>query len=780
MRNLCIIILLSVGIAVHGQDIMSEAQAAFDMGHFEQADSILLNNMEQISTDNQVSAYRLLALSSLYQDSPTDAETYIGKLLSVDPYYSAYGETPRFVDILQRLKKGKTVITTASKIEESAEEVPVPVTLITEEMIVASGARTLSELLMLYVPGLSAIGSIEDNVAMRGVSGLTQEHILVMLDGHRLNSYSTNAEAFDFRNSMEKIKQIEVLRGPASSLYGNVALTAVVNIITKRGAELDGCSITAKAGMHNSYGGSVIYGHGNLQSDIMAWASLYTSQGEKRWENGTQRYIGGYNNKPTYDLGANIRWGDFRTSVTAQHTKTVPYYNLIDVGNYFSYDKYRERDGEKPGVSRSNVRIDLDYSHTFGDFSLSASAYAAHEHVQIYNVVGDTLSPLMGMQLLYLLGLNGVMQPHTDGVWQTIKWEDYSFGSSLNAAYTYRLSENMHGSLVGGVQYDYFKLIDASFNMGYDYEVVSLSSNRIFIDGDEQTISAFLQLKHNFSKKLIFNGGLRYDHRRRNDLKKMDILSPRVALIYLPNSSWSIKGTYSHSYVDAPYLYRASTISLLSGGSNLKSERMDAIQVGATANIKPLNLRCELNCFYNSVHDLVFFTSNDINSDKIFDNTGHVDIGGVEGVVQYTAPQTMVHLNATYQYPFKVENFTSTAHDISNVPRFLLNVVATQQLISTHRFGSLWVRANMHCQSRMNCLDNDLMKSSGDSQGFITVNQPAFVVFGAGMEWRSPFRLTASVDTYNLLNKRYVNGGRLQQGSPAQGFSLVGRLKYEF
>ena len=781
MRHFIAYILFFISIAVHGQDIISLAQNEYNLGHFEQADSILLNNMQSIKGADQIIMYRILALSSLNQERPQDAEVYVGKLLAVDPYFTAYGENPRFVDILERLKKGKTVITTASKIEETTEEVPVPVTLITEDMIKASGARTLGELLILYVPGMSEIGSIENNVAMRGVYGLTQEHMLVMLNGHRLNSYSTNAEALDFRQNLDKIKQIEVLRGPASSLYGNVALTAVINIITKTGSEMDGASIIAKAGIHNSYGGTVLFGKGNLRSDVSLWGSVYSARGQVKWEEGTKHFIGGYNNKPSFDFGANIRWDEFKMSVIGQHSKTVPYYNLFDVTKAFSYDKYFPQNGEKPGASRTNVRIDLDYSHDFGNLSLSLSGFAGTERVQIYNSIGDTVPLLYSFALLAYMGLLDIMDPHTQGVWQTVNWEDYSFGGSASLAYKYRFSDNMFGSLLGGVQYDYFMLADAVIKLGFDFRNVSITTNQIFNEGDEQTFSAFLQLKHNFTKKLILNGGLRFDHKRRNDGRLIDTWSPRVALIYLPNDSWSIKAAYAHSFVDAPFLYRASQIKLFRGSENMNPEQMDAVQVGATLNIKPANLKFDVNLFTNNVYDLVFFTGNDASSSSIFENAGKITIGGAEGVIQYNTSQTLLNLNVTYQYPFHVENFSSTNHNISNVPKLLLNFVGSQRLFSKPRTGSFWIRANMHMQSKTDCLDNSIFGAKyKEGENFVIVPQPAFAIFGAGLEWKFPFNLTASVDTYNLFNTQYRIGGKLQQGNPGQGFSFVGKLKYEF
>lgn len=93
----------------------------------------------------------------------------------------------------------------------------------------------------------------EMNLAMRGVYSSGQENILVMQDGQRLNSYITNAVSPDYGISLAKVKQIEVLRGPASSLYGSVALTAVINIVTKDGVDIRNGAVSVGAGDRGSW-----------------------------------------------------------------------------------------------------------------------------------------------------------------------------------------------------------------------------------------------------------------------------------------------------------------------------------------------------------------------------------------------------------------------------------------------------------------------------------------------------------------------------------------------
>jgi hypothetical protein len=161
-------------------------------------------------------------------------------LLNINPYYTSTNDPIRFEEMMNRLKLGRnSTITTASSQSESVMEAPVPVTIITREMIeMLSNNKSIGNILATYVPGLTEVCSYAfSNISMHGVYTNGQEKILIMENGHRLNARSTNNGKLDYAISTEKIDHIEVLRGPASSLYGNVALTAVVNIITKKGSE---------------------------------------------------------------------------------------------------------------------------------------------------------------------------------------------------------------------------------------------------------------------------------------------------------------------------------------------------------------------------------------------------------------------------------------------------------------------------------------------------------------------------------------------------------------
>ncbi len=777
--------------AQSSDDAYHKAENAYEYGHFEVVDSLLKDHVGRLNPDDKIGAYRLLALSALNQDQPQQAEAYVAQLLAIDPFYTAYNDSPRFADILERLKKGKTTITTASQQEETLEEVPVPVTLITEAMIRASGARTLSELLLQFVPGMTRVAGTGDNVAMRGVYGMTQETILVLEDGHRLNSQSTNAMPMDYRINLDKIKQVEVLRGPASSLYGNVALTAVVNIITKSGSDLDGCLVTASAGKNKSFGASFINGHGNLRTDYLAWVSVYNSQGEKVDDGKYTRYIDGFNGMPTFDLGMKIRWQDFALYAVAKHAKPVPYYNIIDAGGY-NYDKYGKQYGEKPGNSSTNLRFDLSYNHKWNDFSLSVSAFACMEREQLYNVVGDAVDPELAKLLLLSSGIKitDSTKVNTAGLWENIDLKDYTFGGSVSGAYKYSLPMfGMGGSVLFGLQYEYFMRSYGNFLLGSNFDKTHTIANNMFHEGDEQTASGFVQIKHNFTKRLILNGGIRSDHRVRYDGSRKNTIAPRLSIIWLANDVFNIKGGFAHSFVDAPYFYRSSLIPVFSG-EGLDPEALDAANLSASFDWKPLHLKCEVTAHFTSVKDLVFYDLNS-STQSTFCNSGKVDMLGIENHIQYSTTKTLINCNLTYQYPIKIQDYIgSKSHTATNVPRFTSNITAAQELFNSRRFGRFWLRGNVHVQSAIDLyilrLEEVVMNALFEAVGMeYSLSEPerqsTKAIAGLGAEWSTPVRgLTASFDTYNLFNTKYKIGGLCREGIPQQGFSFVGKLRFQF
>ncbi|MCS6891363.1 MAG: TonB-dependent receptor [Rhodovarius sp.] len=126
-------------------------------------------------------------------------------------------------------------IVTAARVPVATERVPVATTTITRQDIEERGYVTLADALA-QVPGLALVGQggpgALTSLFMRG---LNSNHVQVLLDGVPINDPTTPTNLFNFGSLLlAGVERIEVLRGPASSLYGSNALAGVVNIVTRR------------------------------------------------------------------------------------------------------------------------------------------------------------------------------------------------------------------------------------------------------------------------------------------------------------------------------------------------------------------------------------------------------------------------------------------------------------------------------------------------------------------------------------------------------------------
>lgn len=124
--------------------------------------------------------------------------------------------------------------------EQVPEAAPAAVEIITAEDIRACGARTLAEALE-RVAGLELQG---DQVAVRGLGpsnrygGVSDaSRVLLILDGVRMNSALADAFSVGLARGVSDILRIEILKGPASALYGTSAYAGVIQVVTQQGRD---------------------------------------------------------------------------------------------------------------------------------------------------------------------------------------------------------------------------------------------------------------------------------------------------------------------------------------------------------------------------------------------------------------------------------------------------------------------------------------------------------------------------------------------------------------
>jgi vitamin B12 transporter len=136
------------------------------------------------------------------------------------------------------------VVVTANRVPQPADTVIADLVVIDAEQIARAGPIGLAELLQRHAGAeLSATGGPgqPSGVFLRGTN---TSHVVVLVDGVRINSATTGTNALEHL-PLAQIDRIEVLRGPASSLYGADAIGGVIQIFTRAP---DGISAGVSAG----------------------------------------------------------------------------------------------------------------------------------------------------------------------------------------------------------------------------------------------------------------------------------------------------------------------------------------------------------------------------------------------------------------------------------------------------------------------------------------------------------------------------------------------------
>src|SRR5437899_1875053 len=151
-----------------------------------------------------------------------------------------------------------TVVVSASKSDTALIDAPATMSVLTAETLKSSSATNYGDLLR-GVPGVNVIqlSARDINVTSRQATSTLSNTQLVLLDGRSVYLDFFGLVLWDFLpNNMSDIKQIEVIRGPASAVWGANALTGVVNVITKSPRETRGTNVTLSAGMFSRDAGS--------------------------------------------------------------------------------------------------------------------------------------------------------------------------------------------------------------------------------------------------------------------------------------------------------------------------------------------------------------------------------------------------------------------------------------------------------------------------------------------------------------------------------------------
>jgi outer membrane receptor protein involved in Fe transport len=239
------------------------------------------------------------------------------------------------------------VVVSATKVEQQLVNAPATVTVIGLRALEVAPSNSYGDLLR-NVPGvnITQISARDVNITPRGSTSTLSTNQLAVLDGRSLYQDFFGFVMWDFMPvNMNELKRIEVIRGPASAIWGANAVSGVINVITKTPREMLGTSVAVGVGTFDTTGGKADDDRGSL------W-----------YLNGT--HAGVISDRASFKLSA----GYYTQDAFARPTGFIPN------GGTTSYPDF-----ENQGTKQPKVDGRLDYSLDNGAYMTFSGGYSGTE-----------------------------------------------------------------------------------------------------------------------------------------------------------------------------------------------------------------------------------------------------------------------------------------------------------------------------------------------------------------------------------------------------------------
>ncbi len=198
---------------------------------------------------------------------------------TVDPSAAGFDLIEAMVELDSQLTG---MVVSSTKRAQRASQTPAVVTVVRADEIQARGYTSLADVLR-SVPGFYDVYDlVTHNMGVRGINGGARASgnvIKLMIDGHPVDFRPDTGNFFgEELIPLEAVERVEIIRGPASALYGANAFLGVVNVITRSGEGVRGVHLTARGTVvrnNPGAGASVMLGAKEGPAEVLLAASLH-------------------------------------------------------------------------------------------------------------------------------------------------------------------------------------------------------------------------------------------------------------------------------------------------------------------------------------------------------------------------------------------------------------------------------------------------------------------------------------------------------------------------
>ncbi len=643
------------------------------------------------------------------------------------------------------------VVVTATRSETNLREIPAKVEVISRQAIEQTVGETLTEQLKKN----SSIGVIEYPGVLAGIgirgfkpefSGITK-HSLVLINGRPAGASNLATILVD------SIERIELLKGPASSLYGGEAMGGVVNIITRKNMDaLTGSAELGFGSFSTNYQKASLGGGAGEYFDFDLTAGRHDQNNDFKMGNGETRAHTRYETQNgTVRLGADMGAG-WRVDMSG--------------------DLYQGRDIETPGDSfdgddkSGNKDIDrygfdlMAGGELGSNNQVFVTAYKTNETSEYYKNYSGYFVP--------------VQVPSYRSYDSEIDWLGVQIKDEFNWG---------PHAVISGLDYQDIKKESRSYNEdGSRTAPWSPDEGRTNWAGYVETVWRFMD------RALTLTAGGRYDYfdveteatPYKTDFtpnsESFSTFSPRLGINYLFPGGVRLHSTVGQAFVppDAGQLagYSEQTVGgvtmITKGNAGLDPETSTTYDLGLGYESRKNGLSFDLTFFHTDVDDKISrVTVGNIGS---YENALSAEMEGIETMLSFDigAPlqwerSLSLFVNSTHILKAEEEVAGGEMTDIHNVAKYTMNYGL--------QYDDGMFDAGIHFRSQGRMKDTDW-----NTAGYPEIEYPSFTVadLTAGVNFFEQHRVALKID--NLFDEYYYE----KKGFPKPGRSVFVSYVYSF
>lgn len=487
------------------------------------------------------------------------------------------------------------VVVTATRIKESRKDIPASVQVITREDIKNSTANDAGDLIAEAAAGHvhKYPGASTARVALRGLttdlSTELKSRVLVLVNGNRAGT--TNLAKIP----VDDIEKIEIVKGPASVLYGSSGMGGVINIITKEGKEGFHGSVGAEAGSWDYWKTYADLSGKKGPVDFALSASRSSSEDYEAKGYGTIENTAYDDETLSLRLGYELSEGH-HVSVGLQHWRG---WDIGSPNGRYAADPDNFNDKERDGY---------DIAYRLGTFN-----------AKYYFVRDEDESHSGGTSATRYVGNNKINITERE-----------TQGASLQNTF----AVGNHRLIIGGqwdrVDVDSFNNTGAPYNPNSRYD-----SYGAFAEGR-------LSL---FDKKLLLSAGLRYDYfeneilatpgikNLRTRTERLDHVTVRGGVVYKLTDAFTVKGSIGTAFrAPAPDELATDYVSQTNvhylGNPDLKPEKSTSYDLGV--EYARNHLKGGLTVFHTDFRDKILSYFDTTQGASTFKNVDGATLEGIE------------------------------------------------------------------------------------------------------------------------------------------------------